>query len=120
MGIVTKWSFVERTDEEDYLAFQYGYKSRCWGDVMGNAGGPQNITISFYCSFGEVLQAIMRSIGINLEQVREDRDNYVLVEYPYGNCTDPSEIYDISPIYNLGTYDFNSILHSSIDYWRVN
>ncbi len=106
IGLVTEWSFVERTDEEDYLLFvdSEGCSSR-----IGKVGGRQSVNLNEYCKFGTVIHEIMHSIGIHHEHVREDRDNYVSLKY--AECERPDHNYEISPIYNLGPYDLNSVMH---------
>ncbi|XP_055344434.1 uncharacterized protein LOC129592426 isoform X2 [Paramacrobiotus metropolitanus] len=111
--------FKPRTYETDYLYIQGSY-DKCTAD-LGRTGGLQDIYLqspSYSYSSGcfdqgEIMKALMRSLGFDYEHKRTDRDQYVEVrndsiagDYYYS-------VYRINPsMYTFGTkYDYQSIQH---------
>lgn len=101
---------IQRTNETDYVTFLIG-NNECMSHV-GRTGGDQPIWISFGCSKGAIVHEILHTAGIYHEQSREDRDNYVVVNY--GNII-PGLIHNFDKKIELGSfineYDYASIMH---------
>lgn len=103
---MTGWSFIERTEQDDFLNFIDA--DNC-ASYLGRAGGKQNIFLSEYCSYGAGIHEIVHAIGVMHEQSRIDRDEYIEINY--------DEIkqkyiwnFDKSHYSNIGNYDYNSIM----------
>ncbi len=107
----TAWSFVERTDEKDYLHFKN--LDGCWS-YIGKIGGEQEISIAGGCDFGAIVHEIAHAIGLTHEQSRLDRNSYVNIEYDNVE-DDKKNNFRLSSYINYGDYDFESLMH--YDQW---
>jgi len=67
--------FIERTDQEDYVAFIRG-SEHCFAH-LGRIGGRQKVVLSERCSEIEIAHELMHTLGFIHEQNRIDRDEYV-------------------------------------------
>jgi hypothetical protein len=104
---MTKWSFIERTNESSYIDFINS--NGCWS-YLGKQNKRQEIGISQYCGFGAIVHEISHAIGLDHEQSRADRDDYVHVNY--NNIISENKLnYNKKLTSNLGNYDYNSIMH---------
>jgi len=98
-------SFVDRTDEEDYIIFQL--RSGCYSSV-GKVGGAQTISIGYGCDWRSVVQhEMMHAIGIYHEQSRPDRDNYVRIQ---------AQNIDLSKLNNFVKYDYKTVDDRRVPY----
>ena len=71
-----------RTDEEDYVKF-VSYNTGCWSYV-GKIGGEQSINLQIpgcVTKKGTVIHEIMHAIGFWHEHTRDDRDDYVTINW---------------------------------------
>ncbi|KAG8580054.1 hypothetical protein GDO81_007108 [Engystomops pustulosus] len=102
--------FVNRSNEQDYLSIESG--KGCWSYV-GRNGGRQVLSLSVpsCIHYGLIPHELMHSLGFFHEHTREDRDNYIEVNWE-----------NIAPankaIFNFDDgnhqdlpYDYNSIMH---------
>ncbi|MCK6692718.1 MAG: M12 family metallopeptidase [Thermoanaerobaculia bacterium] len=104
----TNLCLVPRTTQADYIQFISG--SGC-ASYVGKQGGRQDIVIGS-CSKGSIAHEILHAAGLWHEQSREDRDNYITINW--SNIQDgKSHNFDkhISDGTDIGTYDYGSIMH---------
>ncbi|XP_071519338.1 astacin-like [Panulirus ornatus] len=104
--------FVERYLESNFLEIVTG-DSGCWSYV-GMVGGMQRVSVSrFGCLYhGTIIHELMHAIGFYHEHNRNDRDNYVVINY---QNIDPSMAYNFDKDTNwqyVGeSYHYDSIMH---------
>ncbi|HZG25313.1 MAG TPA: M12 family metallopeptidase, partial [Chitinophagaceae bacterium] len=113
----TNICLVPRTNEANYIQFVNG--SGC-ASYVGKQGGRQDITIGS-CSRGSIAHEILHSAGLFHEQSREDRDNYVTINW--ANIQDgKSHNFDkhVTDATDIGTYDYGSIMHYPKDAFSKN
>ncbi|MGE0172570.1 MAG: M12 family metallopeptidase [Oligoflexales bacterium] len=99
-----------------YVVFQTTAEG-CWADV-GYAPGKRVINLGTDCGYTDViLHEMGHSLGLNHEQVRPDRDNYVTVNmdnvvagqehnFTKQGCFDQSIEYDFKSIMHYSSYAF--------------
>lgn len=100
--------FIERTDEEDYLYFFDG--GACWS-YLGKVGGKQLLSLgtSKCVKTATVQHELMHALGFLHEQNRNDRDNYVKINWE--NIIDGMEFNFNKGFDSDMAYDYNSIMH---------
>jgi hypothetical protein len=69
--------FIERTDQEDYVAFLKG-SEHCFAH-LGRIGGRQKVVLSELCSEIEIAHELMHTLGFIHEQNRVDRDEHIQI-----------------------------------------
>jgi hypothetical protein len=124
---VTKVRFVERTlanasSYRNYVYFTNGTDpNACYSYGVGMQGGRQLVELVDGCQFGQIVHEIGHVLGLDHEQNRSDRDKYVKVNlenvmkgYEGAFAQRPSLYKD------LGTYDYDSIMHYETDAFSVN
>ena len=88
---------------------------------VGRLGGMQNLNLVSACGFGAAVHEFGHALGLWHEQSREDRDNYVQINWDNIIADDPAtpenegrshnfnqHIYDAD---DVSTYDYGSIMH---------
>lgn len=83
-GAIEHWEentnliFIERTNETAYVEFVPG--SGC-SSAIGYRGSRQTINLSSGCSLGNTIHEIGHTVGLYHEQSRDDRDEFVTVNF---------------------------------------
>lgn len=99
---------VARTNQADYAEFIS--RDGNWS-AIGRVGGRQEISIENN-NIGTVVHEVMHALGFHHTQCREDRDNFVTInfgnvekgqEHNFQKCLDKQS--------NLGVYDYTSVMH---------
>ncbi|KAL5273547.1 hypothetical protein ACFFRR_000344 [Megaselia abdita] len=115
--------FVQHTFEPDYVIIS-NYQGGCFSNV-GRTGGPQVLNLQAVCmsNNGTVLHELMHVLGFMHEHTREDRDEFV--EINWDNII-PATYRNFEKLEN-GTsvdfdveYDYGSVLHYSAYGFAVN
>lgn len=103
--------FYERTNEYDYVQIFKG--SGCWS-YIGGIGGAQELSLGSGCLANSTIQhELMHAIGIEHEQSRPDRDEYIQVLEDNIEPGQEGNFFINLSSYKVGEYDFNSIMHYS-------
>uniref|UniRef100_UPI0010F9ED78 M12 family metallopeptidase n=1 Tax=Chitinivorax sp. B TaxID=2502235 RepID=UPI0010F9ED78 len=115
----TAIQFKERTNEANYVEFFAG--GGCYSSV-GMVGGKQQISLGSGCEYaGIAAHEMLHALGWHHEQMRPDRDTYVMIHTANitagkeGNFTklrpgqaDPVGAYDFGSIMHYGAYSFSN------------
>jgi Astacin (Peptidase family M12A) len=113
----TRYRFVARTSEADYVTFRPG--GGCSSSV-GRQGGQQFVNLAAGCSKGNAIHEIGHVIGLWHEQSREDRDAFVTINW---SKIQPAAISNfnqhITDGDDVGAYDYGSIMHYPRDAFSI-
>ena len=119
----TNYRFPKRTASNadgfpDYIRFVTG--SGC-SSMVGRRGGPQNINVATGCSVGNVIHEIGHAVGLWHEQSREDRDQFVTIQWQNISQGMASQFLQrITDGDDVGAYDYASIMHYPRDAFSAN
>ncbi|PFO19019.1 zinc metalloprotease [Bacillus thuringiensis] len=110
--------FVRRTTETNYVTFRL---SDSCSSRIGMQGGEQFINLGNDCSTGNVIHEIGHTVGLFHEQSREDRNNFVRINWANietgkeGNFNQEIPVSD-----DYGPYDYGSIMHYGTHFFSKN
>lgn len=106
---------IPRTTESNYVFFaRTTDQSNCSSYVGYINFGLQPINVGNYCTTGNIIHEIGHAFGLWHEQSREDRDNYIKINWANiqsGQSYNFAQNIDDGD--DLGAYDYNSIMHYS-------
>jgi hypothetical protein len=106
----TNLKLKKRESEIDYIKF-VNFDRMCFSRGVGKQGGVQIVNLFEACTTGNTIHEIGHAIGFWHEQSRNDRDNYVRINYSniIPKFQDQFNKEEFSQ--NWGSYDYNSIMH---------
>ena len=108
----TSISFVERTDESNWVNFMKPDEPSLCASKLGMVGGEQDISLADGCRLAATIHEIGHAVGLWHEQEREDRDSHVMV---LSENIDKRRLFnfmqDIVRQDDIGPYDYGSIMH---------
>ncbi|KAG7167112.1 zinc metalloproteinase nas-4-like [Homarus americanus] len=110
-------TFVERTDEKDYVYFTQDNDHGCHSKV-GKVGGSQEINYPDWClkKHGSILHEMYHALGFHHEQSRTDRDDYVTIMWDNIESGHEHNFnkYSADVVSGFGeNYDYGSVMHYS-------
>jgi PKD repeat protein len=123
-------TLVPRNGESDYVTFQ---NSTGCSSEIGRIGGQQFINLKVddgvsFCSTGNATHEILHALGMYHEQTRCDRDAFVMIDYAEVESGKEGNFYKAgsgseggacSGAFDIGTYDFGSIMHYAVDAFAI-
>lgn len=114
--------FVPRTNEQDYISIVSG-NSGCWSSV-GRVGGAQEVNLQSpgcLTKPGTAMHELMHALGFLHEQNREERDQYVAIQYQNIQSKAVSNFDRAAKTLAFGVpYDYGSVMHYSANAFSTN
>lgn len=105
--------FKKRTNENDYIRFQFGFGC---ASFVGRIGGRQRLVVGQQCKLGNIIHEVGHAIGFFHEMARPDRDEFVKIvwknivpRFRRNFLKFTTKTIDSRNI----PYDYNSIMHYS-------
>ncbi|MCR8854910.1 M12 family metallopeptidase, partial [Lysinibacillus fusiformis] len=110
--------FVQQTTETSYVTFR---PSDVCSSSIGMRGGEQFINLGNACSTGNVIHEIGHAVGLFHEQSREDRNNFVRINWDNIETGKEGNFQQEIPISDdYGPYDYGSIMHYGTHFFSKN
>ena len=100
--------FVERSDERDYIEFESVGGNIC-SSRLGRSGGRQ--AVRFVTGGNCLIHEIGHAMGLSHEQNRNDRDQFVTIDFSNVAGNFASQYRIASSSTDVGEYDFRSVMH---------
>ena len=100
--------FVERSNERDYIEFEGVGGSIC-SSRLGRSGGRQ--AVRFVAGGNCLIHEIGHAMGLSHEQNRNDRDQFVTIDFSNVAGNFASQYRIASSSTDVGDYDFRSVMH---------
>lgn len=114
--------FVPRSSEQDYISIVSG-NSGCWSSV-GRVGGKQEVNLQSpgcLTKPGTAIHELMHALGFLHEQNREERDQFVSIQYQNIQPNAVSNFDRASKTLAFGVpYDYSSVMHYSANAFSTN
>ena len=114
----TNIRFKQRTTEPNFVSFVPG--GGCSSQV-GMRGGEQFVTLGAACTTGNAIHEIGHAIALWHEQSREDRDNFVTINFANVQAGLQHNFdQQITDGDDIGPYDYGSIMHYPRNAFAIN
>lgn len=108
----TELCVIQRTTEKDYIKIIHQNIDAGGRSAVGKQGGEQILILSSNSSVRTAIHELMHAAGFYHEQSREDRDNYVNINYD-NIQDDKKNNFQFEGGAPIGNYDYCSIMHYS-------
>eukprot|EP01060_Flectonema_neradi_P024450 TRINITY_DN332_c3_g1_i3.p1 TRINITY_DN332_c3_g1~~TRINITY_DN332_c3_g1_i3.p1 ORF type:complete len:1129 (+),score=200.52 TRINITY_DN332_c3_g1_i3:136-3387(+) len=99
--------------DTEYIRVTEAAATTCLAHIGRIQGGVTEINIGVQCDTGAVLHEFLHALGFYHEQSRNDRDEFVTVNTGNIDPTKTSNFVLESNAFDIGAYDYNSIMHYS-------
>ncbi|WP_255294263.1 M12 family metallopeptidase [Bacillus toyonensis] len=110
--------FVPQTTETNYVTFR---PSTSCSSQIGMQGGQQFINLGNDCSTGNTIHEIGHTVGLYHEQSREDRNNFVRINWDNIEVGKEDNFDQAIPVSDdYGPYDYGSIMHYGTHFFSKN
>ncbi|CAG9539256.1 unnamed protein product, partial [Cercopithifilaria johnstoni] len=112
-----KFELVDTQPNESHLFYvKIPQSDICGLSYIGRVEGFNPIYLSFTCekSFGIIIHETLHALGVNHQQLRSDRDDYIIVKWENINpkLYDYFAVLDLKKFTSYGvSYDYYSIMH---------
>ena len=111
---VTDFNLVEYTNQVDYISIEKD-TNYCMANI-GKLPGKNRIGLIDTCGVVDLIHEIFHVVGIDHEQQRHDRDNYIEI---YKDNIVENQVYNFdiigySDVLNVFDYNYESLMHYSV------